>query len=493
MPRLGSFALLFAISLLTTTERLNADESRPLVWAADLDGGIPYVFKDQSGKLAGFEVDLKDALARELGRPIVFKQYDFASLFSGLERGDFDFAMNGLEITPERAQQVRFTRPYYIYQLQLVARRDDERFHNLEECKAQDLTVATLDGSSAMRLLDDLKIRAKPFADQLGPYTDLQQRAVDAVLLDVPVALYYAVDDPDLKHAQRLKGLRFVGPAFAEGYYGIAVRQNNAELAEALDAALARLIQSGELHRILAKWELWNPDQYRLSTVQLPGAETARLVTPALYLPLLLEGAVWTVAITLAGMALAIALGLPIAFARLYGPAPLRWLAIGYVEFFRGIPVLLLLYFIYFGIPGLFPELKLDPVVASILGFGLTYGAYEAEIYRAGISAIPDGQWEAAASLGMSPALTFRRIIFQQAFRIILPPMTNDLIALFKDTSVVSVISVVELSKEYQILTKTYGGFVQIGIATACLYLVMSVPLGYLSRHLERRWGGLQP
>jgi polar amino acid transport system substrate-binding protein len=492
LPRLGLHGLI-ALSFLACTSRLNADDSRPLVWAADLDGGIPYVFQDADGNLAGFEVDIKDALARVLGRPVVFKQYAFNSLLSGLERGDFDFALNGLEITPEREQQARFSRPYYIYQQQLVARRDDRRFQTLAECKEQGLSVATLDGSAAMRLLLNMDVRTKLFEDQLGPYTDLAQGAVDAVLLDVPVALYYAIDDPHLRYAQRIRGLRFAGQPFAEGYYGIAVRRDNQALAEQLDQALAKLIDSGELRRILTRWELWNPDQYRLATVQLPGAGSATSVTPALYMPLLLEGAAWTIALTLASMMLAIALGLPIAFARLYGPAPLRWLATCYVEFFRGIPVLLLLYFVYFGIPGVFPQLKLDPFTASILGFGLTYAAYEAEIYRAGISAIPDGQWEAAASLGMSSSLTFRRIIFPQSFRIILPPMTNDLIALFKDTSVVSVISVVELSKQYQILTKTYGGFVQIGLATALLYLVMSVPLGYLSRYLERRWGGLHP
>jgi polar amino acid transport system substrate-binding protein len=133
--------------------------------------------------------------------------------------------------------------------------------------------------------------------------------------------------------------------------------------------------------------------------------------------------------------------------------------------------------------------IKLDPLHAAIIGFGLNYAAYEAEIYRNGIQSIPIGQWEAAASLGMSPFLTFRRIVFPQSIRVILPPMTNDFIALFKDTSIVSVVSVIELSKEYQILTKTYGGFLQIGLMTAGLYLVMSVPLGYLSRHLEKRWG----
>jgi polar amino acid transport system substrate-binding protein len=164
-------------------------------------------------------------------------------------------------------------------------------------------------------------------------------------------------------------------------------------------------------------------------------------------------------------------------------------LATGYVEFFRGIPVLLLLYFLYYGLPSLVPGLRIPAEVAAILGFGLNYAAYEAEIYRTGIGSIAKGQWEAAASLGMSAPLTFRRVILPQAIRVILPPMTNDLVALFKDTSVVSIIAVAELSNRYQILTKSGGGYLQIGLATAFLYLIMSVPLGYLSRYLEQRWG----
>jgi polar amino acid transport system substrate-binding protein len=165
-----------------------------------------------------------------------------------------------------------------------------------------------------------------------------------------------------------------------------------------------------------------------------------------------------------------------------------------YVEFFRGIPVLLLLYFLYYGLPTITLgstdwSLKLSPMAAAVLGFGLNYAAYEAEIYRAGILAIPSGQWEAAASLGMKPATTFRRIIVPQAVRIVLPPVTNDFVALFKDTSLVSVIAVVELTKQYQMLAKSSLKYLEIGLATAALYLVMSVPLGYLSRYLEKRWG----
>lgn len=211
------------------------------------------------------------------------------------------------------------------------------------------------------------------------------------------------------------------------------------------------------------------------------------------YFPMLLEGAQVTVEIAVLGMLLAITLGLPIALARMYGPAPLRWLALGYVEFFRGIPVLLLLYFLYYGLPDVAASwglpLRMTAMQAAVLGFGINYAAYEAEIYRAGIAAVPAGQWEAAASLGMSAPLTFRRIILPQALRTILPPMTNDFVALFKDTSVVSIIAVVELSKEYQTLSKTSLKYVEIGLVTAALYLVMSVPLGYLSRYLEKRWG----
>src|SRR5262249_45952837 len=99
------------------------DKARPLIWAADAEGGAPYIFKDPKDptQYLGFEKDIADALARELGRRIEFKQYEYENLIVGLERGDFDFAMNGLEITADRKTKVRFSRPYYIYKLQLVA------------------------------------------------------------------------------------------------------------------------------------------------------------------------------------------------------------------------------------------------------------------------------------------------------------------------------------------------------------------------------------
>lgn len=486
-------ALLVCSSVcLVHPDALEAQEKRPLVCITDLEGGIPYLFgsKDDPDTQVGFEVDLMDALSRELHRPIERKHAQFDSLIPTLNRdaGKVDLAMNGLEISPLNLRLARFTRPYYIYQLQLVARMDDDRFTTLEDCKAQDLTVGTLGGSSAAKILEDKGVKLVPYDDQDGPFKDLVQKQIDAVLFDMPIALYYVAPDDQIEHRKKdYPGLKFVGQPFAEGYYGIALQKDNLALAQELDDALGRVIQSGELKRILTKWHLWSPDQYRLYTPLKLEAASSLSMPFHTYFVLLLEGAAVTIEITLAGMLLAVLIGLPVATARLYGPAPVRWLAILYVEFFRGIPVLLLLYFLYYGLPELI-NLKLPAITAAILGFGLNYAAYEAEIYRGGIQSIAVGQWEAAASLGMSPLLTFRRIIFPQSIRVILPPMTNDFIALFKDTSVVSIISVIELSKEYQILTKTYGGFLEIGLTTAALYLVMSVPLGYLSRYLEERW-----
>lgn len=471
---------------------LQAQEKPPLKWGVDDEGGVPYYFsapEDPKARI-GFEVDLIDALSKELGRPIERQHADFKELFDTLNLGDVDFAMNGLEITPENVRKARFTRPYYIYQLQLIARIDDDRFTTLEECKEKGLKVGALEGSVAAKLLRDNGIEIKPLDNQENIFDELRDEVTDAVLFDMPIALYYVVPDPQIEHRKkRYTGrFKFVGAPLAEGYYGIAVRKDDAALAGELDAALGRVIQSGELKRILTKWHLWSPDQYRLYT-PVKTAEASTLTIGFLeYFGLLARAACMTVFITFAGMALAIALGLPIACARLYGPLPVRWLAICYIEFFRGIPVLLLLLFLYFGLKPVI-GIKLDALAAAILGFGLNYAAYEAEIYRGGIQSIPLGQWEAGASLGMSPFLTFRRIILPQSIRVILPPMTNDFIALFKDTSVVSVISVIELTKEYQILTNSYGGYLEIGLTTAALYLMMSVPLGYLSRYLEKRWG----
>ncbi len=519
MPRRCHLLLMIALltpCLVLTARGAAVAQDKPfagktLIWGADCDGGVPYVIKDPGkaradepdGPVIGFEADLRDALEKELACRIIFKQLKFENLYIDLDQGNCDLAMNGLEITAENEARADFSRPYYLYQQQFAVRVDEAAFNTIEECRDKKFNVGTLKGCAAVRVLEGLDFSAgqiKTYDDQDGLYEDLSlRRDIRGVLLDLPAAIYYTKPYPELQSGRGMKfpALKFMGQPFAAGRYGIAVKKGNNKLLASLNTALNAIKDAGELKRILVKWDLWDYEQYRLDGDR----DIEVLPTPWTfdrYFPLLLHGAVYTVQITVCGFALAMLIGLPLALMRLYGPWYLRIIATSYVEFFRGIPVLLLLYFLYYGLGHFggttgWEWLKLNAYVAAVLGFGLNYAAYEAEIYRAGIGAIPVGQWEAAASLGMSTPLTFRRIVLPQAIRVILPPMTNDFVALFKDTSVVSIIAVTELSTEYQILTKSGGGYVQIGLCTAALYLIMSVPLAHLSRYLERRWSPLAP
>jgi len=200
---------------------------------------------------------------------------------------------------------------------------------------------------------------------------------------------------------------------------------------------------------------------------------------------LLFEAAGMTILLACVSMPLAMLLGLLVALGRIYGPAPLRWAMIAYIEILRGTPLMLQLFVIFFLLPEI--GLAIPAFYAAIAGLAINYSAYEAEIYRAGLQAVPRGQMEAALALGMSPALALRRVIIPQAARIVIPPVTNDFIAMFKDTSVCSVITVMELTKQYSVQRNDTGATLELAAMTALLYLLMSIPLARLASVLETR------
>jgi polar amino acid transport system substrate-binding protein len=453
-----------------------------LLWGCDIAGGAPLAFPDPNNpdKLLGFEVDIAAALANKLGVRLRVIQTDWDSLIPALERGNFDIAMNGIEIIPERAKRVLLSRPYYAYTLQLVVRKDEQRIRSIADLKGK--RVGTLAGAMAEKMLTNIGDVDTRNYSAVWPFDDLALGRIDAAFLDTPITAYYAKPDPRLKYA---------GPPEGEGFYGIAIRKEDRDLKKFIDSVIDELVRSGELKRIYGKWELWDKSQEKLATYSGAGEQfrsdsaDAPLYT---FLPMLLKGAGITVFLSVVSMAFAVMLGIFLTFTRLYGHWMGRKLVIAYIEIYRGTPLLIQLFILYYGLPNI--GLTLSPMAAAIIGLAMNYAAYEAEVYRAGMEAVPRGQMEAALSLGMRRSLALRRIVFPQAFRISLPAMTNDFIALFKDSSIVSVIAMVELTKIYGILSATTLRYFELGLIVAILYFGMSYPLSLLARRLEKKLKG---
>lgn len=488
-----------------------------LRYGADAEGGAPYSFygSNDPTKLVGFEIDILDEIARRLETRPEFVQNAWDSLVPSLTRGDIDLAFNGIEVTPERAGAVDFTRPYYVFQQELTVRADERKIASLADLAGR--RVGTLSGSLARDMLEATAgVVIVTYPDVIEPYKDVELGRIDAVLLDVPIATYYG---------RRSGKLRAAGPPIGRGLYSGVVRKADRTKRDLLDAALDAMIADGTLRRILEKWGLWNDAQADLlrgrelvdeftrqsawehfMAEQQAAGGAAAMATPAAipdaaaqasldrvnkpdgwgrYVPLLIDGARVTLVLSAVSFLLAVLGGLSLALARIYGSTPVRFFAVTYVEVVRGTPLLLQLLVLYFGLPEL--GIALPAFAAGIVGLGMNYAAYESEVYRAAILAIPRGQSEAALSLGMGRFQALRWVILPQAIRVALPPSTNDFIALFKDSSLVSVITVVELTKTFQIHAASTYSYAELGLMTAALYLAMSLPLAWVARRLEER------
>ena len=452
-----------------------------LLWGGDAEGGAPYSYPDpqQPEHLIGFEVELADALAAKLGVKAKMVQNQWAQLIPALERGNFDIVLNGLELTPENQQHISMTRPYFAYAQQIVTRTNVNGLATMDDLKGR--RVGALEASAAEKLLEGVKgIDAKIYPGNVEALRDLKADRIDAVVLDLPIAVFYAKPDDQLK---------FAGAAFAPGYYGIGVRTEDLTLLAALNQAIGELAEDHTLERIYRKYDLWDERQETLKSYHPEQVKHMKAISTLRewrkYLPLLLIGTITTVEISVLAMALAVVLGLVIVLVRLYAVVPFCWMAKAYVEVFRGTPLLIQLFLIYYGLPEI--GIRLPAFYAAILGLGMNYAASESENYRAGIQSIPRGQTVAALALGMSHWQTLRQVILPQALRFVIPPVTNDFIAMFKDSSIVSVITMVELTKVYGMLAMSTYDYIGLGLMTAAIYFALSYPASLFANWLERR------
>jgi polar amino acid transport system permease protein len=203
------------------------------------------------------------------------------------------------------------------------------------------------------------------------------------------------------------------------------------------------------------------------------------------FLPILLNGVVLTIVVTLGSLLLSTLLGLVWAMLRVSGIGLLAGISATLINLIRGIPIIVLLFYLYFVMPDL--GVTLSALQAAILGLGIAYSAYQAENFRAGIEAIDKGQIEAAQAIGMGWWLTMRRVVLPQAVRIVLPPYGNIMIMLLKDSSQASTITVAELALQGKLIASSTFKNTSVFTLVALMYLTMSIPLILLVRHFEKR------
>lgn len=464
-----------------------------LRWAADPNSNAPYAFYSKGKNLIGFESEIINAVANRLGRRAEFVENDWNGLIPGLQRGLYDCVIAGIEITPDKAEQVTLSVPYYYTFEQFVGRRGAPAITSLEQLK--DRKVGTLDQTAALRILEETPgVIVKSYDQELSAYEDIVNGRLFGVLLDYPIAKYYAAPNP---------ALELTGPPFGQIAYGIAINKNNGQLKSEIDSALGDIIRSGELRNILSRWGLWTnnvakafdqpePPSTRDTEYQaFVASQTSlqnfwsRLESYGGSWQLLGNAALLTLVVSITAMMVAIGFGMLLVICRLFAPLPVRWFATTYIEVIRGTPLLIQLLFIFYGLPKL--GLQLSPFVASVLGLGLNYAASEAENYRAGLLSVPEGQWQAARALGLTQSKTLRLVIVPQAVRLVLPPLTNDFIALLKDSSLVSALTLLELTGAYnRLATQTFDYF-GTGLLVAMIYLLIGLPFVRIARLLERQ------
>jgi His/Glu/Gln/Arg/opine family amino acid ABC transporter permease subunit len=460
----------------------------------------------ENGRLQGFDIDLGDAIARELGVQSEWVQMEWAGIFPGLETGKFDLVITGVTITEERKKGLGFSRPYFLSGQTVVRRKGDTRIGGAKDLPGRVVAVQQeTTGQVAAERIGLPRDRIHRFDTLQDALLDVRNERADAAIGDLPA----------LKEIIR-KGypeLEVVGGIFVRENLGVVARRGDRDLIAGVNGALDQLMVDGRYEQIYERW-IREPatthliaglDDVRGVGTAVPAA-TAAAAPPApsagkaaggsaftirwgllrASLPRLLEGARLTLYLTFLTLLLGVPAGLLVALARLSAFAPLRLAATSYVEVVRGTPLLMQIYVIYFVLPAI--GLSLPPLVAGVAALSLNAAAYISEIFRAGIQSIDAGQMEAARALGMDYRGAMAWVILPQTLRRVLPPLTNEAVALLKDSSLVSVVALSELMRVGKEIASNAGSPMTIYLAVALLYLAMTLPLTHLVRWLEVKW-----
>ena len=435
----------------------------------------PFSMYDANGELVGFDVDVARAVAERLGRTATFVPTEWDGILPGLLSGKYDVIIGSMAITAERREQVNFSSPYYESGAQLFIHSDrQDELHSIEDCGGLRLGVVL--GESFEQYLREKhpEIVTVTYKSTVDIFADVRNGRLSGFVSDRLLGAYQIKE-----HNQPFLP---AGPVLYSEEMGIPVVKERPDLLSKVNGALDEMDADGELDRLFSKW---------FGLQASPGeAEGHSRMRPATIIRMLGLGFAVTLLIALAsitiGFLLAVPEGIVLNNPRIFGYRLIRL----FNDFLRGTPVLIQLFFVYFGVGGWLAArtgINIPAVLSAILTLGLNASAYMAEVVRSGLMAVPRGQREAAAALGFNPVETFRYIVWPQAFRIALPPLVNSVVALIKDTALVSVITVAEVVRQAQSIISVTFDPVRYYLIVAVMFFCVTFPLMKISGRLEAR------
>ena len=445
----------------------------------------PFEYQDESGKYVGIDMELIKAIAEQQGFTITIQNPGFDAALNAVQAGQADAVIAGMSITDARKKIFDFSDAYYSSNI-LLAVKNGSDIASYEDLKGK--TVGAKNGTASYTFLESNKDKygytLKAFDEASGMYDSLNSGSIDA-LMDDEAVLLYAIQ----------QGRDFATPVPGEksGEYGFAVKKGaNPELIEMFNNGLAALVESGKYDEILNKY--FNSTEETSATTSTVDETTIIGLLKNNY-GQLLSGLGITVGLALLSFAIAIIIGVIFGMFAVSPVKSLRVIASVFVDVVRGIPLMIVAAFIFWGIPNLIESITgqqspINDFVAGTIALSLNSGAYIAEIVRGGIQAVPVGQMEASRSLGISYGTTMRKIILPQAGKIMLPNFINQFVITLKDTTIISAIGLVELFQAGKIIiARNYQSFRMYAIL-AIIYLVVITLLTRLARKLEK--GGKQ-
>lgn len=438
----------------------------------------PFVFQDDSNQYTGIDMELIKAIAKDQGFTVEVTNPGFDAAINSVQTGQADGIIAGMSVTDARKKTFDYSDPYYTAN-SILAVKDSSNIKSYEELKGKTVGVKT--GTASQTFLEENKSKygysIKTFSDAASMYDSLNTGSVAAVMDDEPVVKYA------IKQGKKLKTPIEGTPS---GQVAFAVKKgSNPELIEMFNNGLANLKESGKYQEILDKYLASEKKESTVDESTIWGLLQNNYQE-------LLKGLGVTIALALISFAIAMVIGIIFGMFSVSPYKPLRWIAEIFVDVIRGIPLMIVAAFIFWGIPNLIESMTgqqspINAFVAGTIALSLNAGAYIAEIVRGGIQAVPVGQMEASRSLGISYSKTMRKIILPQATKIMLPNFVNQFVIALKDTTIVSAIGLAELFKTGKdIIARNYQSFRMYAIL-AVLYLIIITLLTRLAKRLEKR------